>query len=157
MKKHLFFVVNFACLFFAACQLKQSSVEPALSTEQILAKRLDSLKAVASPGDLIVRLGDDFLSYYIKYMNENDYSYSHSGVIVEKDGRKMVVHITPDSANADRITYTPFDSFADINKTLQCALFRYQIPESEKEKALAIIDSFRRSDVRFDRLYELNT
>jgi len=159
MKKHLFFVVSIACRFLIACQLQQPAgePEPVLSKEQTLEKRLDSLQAVASPGDLIVRLGDDFLSYYIKYMNEKDYSYSHAGIIVEKDGQKMVVHITPDSVTSDRITYTPFDSFADINKTLQCAIYRYQIPDNEKEKALSIIDSFRRNYVRFDRLYELNT
>ena len=157
MKKHRLLLSFFICLLLAACQSR--SVDPAapLSKEQWLARDVDSLKRTAAVGDLIVRLGDDFLSYYIKQMNEKDPSFSHAGVVVEKDGQKRVAHITPDSADKDGIAYIPIDSFINPSKTLQCALYRYNITPEEKLKAASIIEEFRQHNAIFDRLYDLKT
>jgi hypothetical protein len=43
------------------------------------------------------------LSYQIRLLNNRDKSYSHAGMILEKDGKKWVAHITPFESGADTI------------------------------------------------------
>lgn len=157
MKKHLL-LFAFCAAALLACQSKNPKRQaPPLSEEEKALLKVDSLKKAAVGGDLLVRLGDDFLSYHIKNMNEKDRSFSHAGIVVEREGKKLVAHITPDSATQDRIVYVPIDSFVNPSKTLDCALYRYSISQAEKTAALNLIEDYRRQNVRFDRWYDLTS
>jgi hypothetical protein len=152
------FLVYIAVLFLFACKQKLAeNLALPLSNEKQALKDLDSLKKTAIAGDLLVRLGDDLLSYQIKYLNEADQSYSHAGMIIEKEGEKLVAHITPDDSDKNGINYIPIDSFLNPAKNLKCALYRYSFHSKEKENTLSTIEKYKRSHFQFDRLYDLST
>ncbi len=156
MKKHysLCFV---AVLLFAACTQTQSSSAPLSAREAAVLQNLDGLKKNAAPGDLVVRLGDDLLSYQIRFMNEKEQLWSHAGIVMEMGGKKVVAHITPDEAEKDGIQYAPIDSFLAPQKNLSCALYRYDFTPAERDSFVATINGFHSSGMHFDRLYQLNT
>lgn len=150
----LFIVV----LLFCTCkqELADEKLSP-LSKEGQVLENLDSLKRIASSGDLLVRLGDDLLSYQIKYLNEVDQSYSHAGMIVEKGAEKLVAHIAPDESDRDGIQYIPIDSFLNPAKNLKCALYRYNFTAVEKTATVSSIEKYKQENLHFDRLYDLRT
>jgi hypothetical protein len=123
----------------------------------IVAQRIDSLKKMALSGDLIVRLGEDVLSYQIKYLNEKDQRFSHAGMIIEKANQKFVVHLGPEENGGDSIRYLPIDSFLNPSKNLNCALFRYDFSPEERLNTINAIEKFKTSGVHFDWLYDLST
>lgn len=146
-------------LLLNACTQKQPAAAP-LSEEGKEAgvrRNLDSLKNTAAAGDLVVRLGDDLLSYQIKFLNEKDQSYSHAGVVVERNGQKLIAHITPDEGDKDGIQYSPVDSFLHPAKNLSVALYRYDFSSAERDSLPVIIDGYKRTNVHFDKLYDLTT
>jgi hypothetical protein len=123
----------------------------------LVTEKLDSLKKMAISGDLIVRLGDDVLSYQIKYLNEKDQRFSHAGMIIEKDNQKFVVHLGPEENGGDSIRYLPVDSFLNPAKNLNCALYRYDFNAAERSGTIHAIENFKSSGVHFDWLYDLST
>ena len=147
-----------ACIMIIACQSHETAA-PAkkLSPDEQISHNIDSLKKIASEGDLIVRLGDDMISYQIKFLGEKDRSYSHAGVITEKDGRKWVTHITPEAGLGDTIQLTPIDSFITPGKNLRCALYRYNLTPTEKDSLRVVFDRLRQKHIRFDRVYDITT
>jgi hypothetical protein len=133
---------------------KTQVIAPVTDTIQ---QQLNRLKDTALTGDLIVRLGDDLLSYQIKFLNEKEQDYSHAGIITEANGEKMVAHIAPDEMVSDGVQYTPLDSFLNPQKNLTCALYRYQLSQPERDSFIAIIQQHKAAGTRFDRFYDLRT
>lgn len=125
--------------------------------EKGFADSIALLKAVAKPGDLVLRLGDDFLSHQIKYMSQKDPSFSHVGIVVAKNGEATVCHIYPDTDNGDTVRYEAVDRFLNPAKTLSCALYRYDFSEEERTAFLAALDGFAKRGVHFDKLFDLST
>jgi hypothetical protein len=118
---------------------------------------IDNLKNMAEEGDLIVRLGDDMLSYSIKFLSETDHSYSHAGIIVKEGSQKKVLHITPDTAVHDLIQSIAIDSFIDPKKNLVAGLYRFQLSSAEKALFLERLHSYEKQGVKFDRKYDVKT
>lgn len=120
---------------------------------------IDSLKNICQQGDLIVRLGDDFISDRIRYLSAKDYSYSHAGIIVIHNNEKMVCHIYPDdfTPGADTIRFDKIDTFLNRRTNLKCALYRYDLSGSEKINMQHELDKYYDNKVRFDKKYELKT
>lgn len=153
------FLLIVSLLFLASCT---SSSEPGkvaapLTEREVVQRDLDRLKDSAQEGDLIVRLGDDMLSYSIRFLSQTDPSYSHTGVVVMRNGEKRVCHIYPDEAGADTVRYDPIDSFASPVKNLQCGLYRYTLSGAEKSAFLAYLAGYEKAGAHFDRLYDLAT
>ena len=144
-------------ILLSSCQSGEIKHTASLSPQEEAAKSLDSLKQKAQAGDLIVRLGDDILSYQIKFLNEKDQSFSHAGIIVENGHKKLVAHISPEDSTKNTVQYLPIDSFLNLQKNLAGALYRYDFSSSEKAAVNETIDRYRKDGVRFDRLYDLST
>ena len=130
--------------------------EPAKDTNQLY---LDSLKNVCLPGDLVVRLGDDLISDQIRFLSEKDHSYSHAGMIVTHNNKKMVCNISPgDFANtADTIRYDAIDSFLNAKNNLAYALYRYDLSDSEKSELQVQLNNYHEQKIHFDKVYDLKT
>jgi hypothetical protein len=160
MCKRLLPVILLLSIFFISCNStdvdKKTNSRPLSRSEQIQ-YNLDSLKRVAASGDLITRLGDDILSYQIKLMNDSDKAYSHTGLIVEREGQKFVAHIAPDEDGGDTLKYIPIDQFLDTTKNLNCALYRYDFSGDERALMASTIDNFKKVNLHFDWLYDLST
>ncbi len=160
MRNSFYLLFFFCAFFFWSCTNNKAETTVAAAPSELEERpplNLDSLKLAARPGDLITRLGDDILSYQIKFLNEKDQSFSHAGVVVEQNGQLKVAHIAPDDTGKDIVHYLPIDSFANPVKNLSCALFRYAISDAEKQAAVAAIEAYRKKNIHFDRLYDLAT
>ena len=142
---------------FAACNTHTDTVPEVRTPDQKIAANIAELKSTAANGDLVVRLTDDLISERIRYLNEADFSYSHSGLIIEQNGVKYVCHIETDDHYADTIQMVAIDSFLNPAKNISCALYRYNLSAPEKDSLQAIIETYRKNDVRFDRVFDLAT
>ena len=152
----LLLLLSFSCIACTSALKENSPVEQP-TKETIVRDSLALLNTIAKSGDLVVRLGDDFLSQQIRYMSHRDHSYSHVGVVVERDGKKFVCHIAPDPNNADTIRYEPVDSFLNPQKNIACGLYRYDLTTGETVAFLSTLDSFSQKKVHFDKVYNLAT
>jgi hypothetical protein len=151
-------IASITCIFLiASCNDANRPVPKARTKEQLVQEDLQRLKDSAQTGDLILRAGDDMLSQQIKYLNQNDQTYSHSGLIMVQKGQKMVCDIYPYRNDADTIEFQPIDSFANPSRNLSCALYRYNLSGPERDSLISIIEQYRSNNVRFDRLYDLST
>jgi hypothetical protein len=132
---------------------------PQQSVKDTIQQHIDSLKKICQPGDLVVRLGDDFISDRIRYLSVRDHSYSHAGIIVTHDNKKMVCNIYPDDfvIGADTVRYDIIDSFLNRKTNLTCALYRYDLNDSEKINFQEELDSYHKREIHFDKKYDLNT
>lgn len=159
----LSFFFTFFLLALLACNANNagskltSVTTPHELAEMKIADSLHLLNTVAKPGDLVARLGDDFLSHQIRYMSQKDPSFSHVGIIVSRGGQNLVCHIYPDAAGGDTVHYEAVDSFLNPKNTLTCALFRYNFSGPETAAFLATLDSFARHGVHFDKVYDLSS
>lgn len=154
--KGLYWIVT--VLFLFGCKEQEKKKEPKEVKQTNTVKlQIDSLKRVAQLGDLVLRLGDDMLSYSIRFLSEQDKSFSHSGIIAEHNGEKVVCHIYPHENDADTIQYEPIDTFINPLKNVQCGLYRYDLSSSEQGDFFSQIDVYRKKKVHFDRLYDLRT
>jgi Permuted papain-like amidase enzyme, YaeF/YiiX, C92 family len=131
--------------------------EPMISKEQEIQNNIDSLKRLASDGDLIVRMNDNIISYEVKYLNETDKSFSHSGIIITRNNMKMVCDIVPEENGGDTVRFEPIDSFINPKQNLACGLFRYNFSEFEKNAFLSQLELYYRNKIHFDKKYDLNT
>ena len=160
MKKGFIFCLLTIMLlsFLSSCQSSNTAEKSSPSqTQSKITDSLTLLKTVAKSGDLVTRLGDDFLSHQIRYMSQQDPSFSHVGIVVKKDGETLVCHIYPDTNGGDTVRYEPVDSFLNPQKNLSCALFRYNFSEPEAAAFVKTLDSFAKHGVRFDKLYDLSS
>ncbi|GAB4092163.1 C40 family peptidase [Flaviaesturariibacter terrae] len=133
-----------------------AAVPAALPADPVPA-RMDSLKALARPGDLLFRLGDDMVSYSIRFLSEKDPSYSHVGLLVPVNGSLQVAHIGPYDGGRDTLHSEPIDSFLNPAKNLLAGLYRFRISDAERVRFLANVDGWRRRGVHFDYWYDLGT
>lgn len=152
----LAFSVFVICLY--ACNSEEVTPEQKpLTKEQQLRNNLDSLKRTAINGDIVLRLADDIVSQQVSQLNETDKSYSHAGVVAEYGGKKFVYHIAPNIAGADTIERIPIDSFINPEKNIKCALYRYNMSPTESDSLIKIIEGYKKKDIRFDIVYNLQT
>ena len=150
-------------VIFISCneniQVKTVDVIPKTSLKDTIQLHIDSLKKICQPGDLVVRLGDDFVSDRIRYLSVTDHSYSHAGIVVMHNNTKMICNIYPEDvvAGADTVRYDPIDSFLNRRTSLTCALYRYDLSESEKVNFEEELNSYHNNKIHFDKKYDLAT
>jgi hypothetical protein len=152
----------FALLIFSCNQnesIPAADLTPGPPAKDTILLHIDSLKNICQTGDLLVRLGDDFISDRIRYLSPKDHTYSHAGIIIIHDGKTLVCHIYPDDfvPGADTIRYDLIDSFINTRTNLKCALYRYDLSDSEKINVEAEFENYHNKKVHFDKAYELKT
>ena len=164
LKRFLILTILIFCgLQFLSCNShNHEAVQPvaakhqATTTEQIQ-HNIDSLKTMATDGDLVVRMNDNLISYAVKSLNETDKSFSHSGIIITLDHEKMVCSIEPGNKGADTVRFEPIDSFINPQHNLACGLFRYNLSDAERALFLGKLIKYHESKTRFDMRYDLTT
>ncbi|RYY40429.1 MAG: hypothetical protein EOO08_04660 [Chitinophagaceae bacterium] len=159
--KHL--CTAFALFVLTACTGAEQRGEsvavqpaPTIATDPVPA-RIDSLRRASRPGDLLLRLGDDMMSYSIRYLSESDPSYSHVGLLIQRKGELQVAHIGPYPNGGDTLRYEPIDSFINPATNLEAGLYRFRISEAERERFLNNVQAWGRKGVHFDYAYDLRT
>jgi hypothetical protein len=158
MRTFLIVAILFSSLIYLSCgstKAEQKKVE--LTPEQLIQKKLDSLKLIAQPGDMLARMNDNILSYHVRNFNPTDKSFSHGGIVVLRQGQKMVCSIDANEKGLDTVRYDVIDSFLNPKQNFLCGLFRFDITETEKENFLKELDAFHDKNVHFDKRYDLAT
>ncbi len=159
---HYILYYSFGFLIFS-CNQNESiptvDLTPEPPVKDTIQLHIDSLKNICQPGDLVVRLGDDFISDRIRYISAKDHSYSHAGIIVIHDYKKMVCNIYPDDfvPGADTIRYDIIDSFLNTRTNLKCALYHYDLSDTENIQLEAQLNNYYRKKVHFDKTFDLKT
>ena len=162
MRAFVYCIILFS-LAFSACNSADQPTPPpvtALTAQQQVQLSVDSLKAACSEGDLILHLNDDIVGSTIRNMNEKDKSFSHSGIVVIRDGKKMVCNIYPalkPDSKTDTIRYEPLDSFLNPTLNLDAGLFRYDLSPLEKKSFLATLEEMKAKNPHFDERYDYST
>ncbi|RYY90089.1 MAG: hypothetical protein EOO15_04010 [Chitinophagaceae bacterium] len=161
MKLHRPFFYLLTVFCFCACTDgkpdKDARGAKAAAPTDPVAGRIDSLKRLAQPGDLLFRLGDDMMSYSIRYLSERDPSYSHVGLLVERGGSLQVAHIGPYPDGRDTLQCEPIDSFINPVKNLDAGLYRFHLSEAEKTLLIANVRKCAEQKVHFDYAYDVRT
>ncbi len=163
MKPFLSVAVLMSCFFFTACNNGDAPAnQPAkpLTALEKIAVDMDSFKARCFEGDLIVHLNDDIVSDVIRHMNEKDESFSHSGIVVIRNGEKFVCNIYPSihpNTAIDTIRYEPLDSFINPKLNLAAGLFRYDLSPREIGSFVAELDRFKSKKPTFDERYQYDS
>ncbi len=137
--------------------VKPAVVEKQVTPEEKIMKNVTMLKETAKSGDLLVRLNDDIISDRVRFINEQDKTYSHTGMVVERNNQKFVAHIAPEELPGDTVQYITIDSFINPAKHVSCALYRYDISEAERSALSHVLDSFRTRPSHFDYIYDITT
>jgi Permuted papain-like amidase enzyme, YaeF/YiiX, C92 family len=134
-------------------------IPPNVISADTIQQHIDSLKKICQSGDLVVRLGDDFISDRIRYLSVTDHSYSHAGIVVIHNNEKMVCNIYPDdfNTNADTVRYDIIDSFLNKRTNLKCALYRYDLSDNEKINLKEQLNFYHKKKIHFDKKYDLKT
>ena len=143
------FLVSFSCTSRPA----EKKIE--LTPEQLTQQKIDSLKSIAREGDLITRMNDNIISFHLKNFNLTDKSFSHAGVVVMKNGQKLVCNIDANEKGLDTVRYDPIDSFISPKDNYICGLFRYKLSETEKQNFLNEINAYHDRKAHFDRFFDL--
>jgi hypothetical protein len=153
------YFIGIAFIFFLnfSCTPGPGKKEVELTPEQLTQQKIDSLKLIAQNGDLLTRMNDNIISFHLKNFNLADKSFSHAGVIVVKDGQKLVCNIDANEKGFDTVRYDPIDSFIDPKENYICGLFRYQLSETEKQEFVKGLNSYHDRKAHFDRVFDLDT
>jgi hypothetical protein len=155
----IFLSVLVLCVLVCTISCTNNSAETAkpLTKEEQLQKNLDTLKAVIQDGDLITRMNDNVMSYQIRVLNANDRTFSHAGIIMTKDGKKIVCNIDAGPKGMDTVRYEAIDSFLNLKDNSICGLFRYKLSNEERQAFLNELNAYHDKRAKFDHAFDPDT
>jgi hypothetical protein len=137
--------------------------KPLNKEEQIIKtnkKIIDSCKSKLQRGDLLLRMGNDFISQILADLSPNEKMYSHAGIIEIVDGKPFIYNINPKSTNFiddDTIRLEPIDSFLNPLYNKAVGLYRYDLTPTETNAFIDTIKAFKMQKVRFDMRFDIKT
>jgi hypothetical protein len=102
-------------------------------------------------------MNENIISYHVKNFNQVDKSFSHAGMVIMKDGRKMVCNIDANEKGKDTVRFDAIEKFIDPDENYRCGLFRFDINETEKENLFKELNSYHDHYAHFDRRFDLAT
>ncbi len=144
-------------LFFSCNSSTANPPAVELTPQQIIQKNIDSLLKTVEPGDMITRMNENIISYHVKNFNQVDKAFSHAGIVVIKDGKKVVCNIDANEKGVDTVRYDAIEKFIDPGENYICGLFRFDLNETEKENFYKELNSYHDRHAHFDRAFDLAT
>jgi hypothetical protein len=109
-------------------------------------------------GDLVVRMNRDPSSQFIKYFNQKDKSFSHSGIVLFDHGYPYVYHIINGEENPDqKIRKDSLKQFCSPRRNAGFGIYRYNMSAGEISKLKDIIHEGYAKGLRFDSLFSLKS
>jgi hypothetical protein len=147
----------FPILFFSCNSTTANPPIVELTPQQVIQKNIDSLIKTAEPGDMITRMNENIISYHVKNFNQVDKAFSHAGIVIMKDGRKVVCNIDANEKGKDTVRYDAIENFIDPSENYICGLFRFDLSETEKENFYKELNSYHERHAHFDRRFDLAT
>lgn len=109
-------------------------------------------------GDLILRHSRGFVSDAILSFSTREPEFSHSGIIRKVDGVTYVYHATGGEENvSNAMKRDKLALYCHPAAVFKFGIFRYDIPETEMEQFLAILDQNYADKMEFDLSFEMET
>jgi hypothetical protein len=121
---------------------------------------VDSLRSMVQTGDLVARMGDDWVSQSIRSYSRKEKRYSHAGIALREGDQVYVVHIMPAKTpgdGGDTVRKEPLDSFLSHRQNVEIGLYRFAINEEEKKHFMRYFDTCRRNNVHFDDSFNIKS
>src|SRR5436309_2246580 len=147
----------FSPLVFISCNSSTAKPKVELTPQQVIQKNIDSLIKTAQPGDMIARMNENIISYHVKNFNYSDKSFSHAGIVMMRNGEKVVCNIDANEKGKDTVRYDRIESFIDPKENYRCGLFRFNLSETEKENFIKELNGYHDRHAHFDRRFDLAT
>jgi hypothetical protein len=157
MRTFSFSSLVFLCAIISSCSSTTAEKKIELTPEQRIQQKIDTLKVTAQDGDLITRMNDNLISFHVKNLNDTDRTFSHAGVVMTRNGQKMVCNIDANEHGYDTVRYDPIDSFINPKQNYICGLFRYKISDTEKQNFISELNKYHDKNAHFDRVFDLET
>ncbi len=151
------------CYSLVLCFIVSCTSKPITKEEQINKTNnsiLDSCKKNLKRGDLVLRMGNDFISQILADLSPHEKMYSHAGIVEVVEGKPYIYNINPKSTNDindDTLRLEPVDSFLNPQHNKAMGLFRYDITEAETIAFIDAIKAFQQQKVRFDMKFDIKT
>ncbi len=140
--------------------LKTSKLD-SLQEKIILQKavlQINSIKNSIKTGDLITRTGNDFTSQSLKSLNQRNKTYSHCGIAFVKADSVFIFHALGGEWNPDqKILKQSLLQFTDPVNNNNVGIFRFNVPDSLKEKWTEAAIDYYIKGISFDMDFDLNS
>jgi Permuted papain-like amidase enzyme, YaeF/YiiX, C92 family len=160
MKKNLFVLSIFSILLCGSCK-NSKPITPVSKAELTQKNNVTVLKEcyqLAQRGDLILRMGDDFISQVLADIAPKEKKFSHSGIVEIVNGKPFVYSINPKSAKNiedDTVRLEPIDSFLNPAKNTAVGLYRYKLSAAGIDSMIQTIRVYQRKKARFDMRFDI--
>jgi hypothetical protein len=119
---------------------------------------VDSVEKLVRTGDLILRTGNDYTSFFFKQMNLQDKTFSHCGLALNENGKVFVYHALGGEFNPDqKILRQTLRQFVNPLENEIFGVYHLQLPSSIATDCLKKADSLYRAGVMFDLGFDLAT
>lgn len=121
-------------------------------------QKIDSVKALAQTGDLIVRNGIDEVSAATRKFNRKDTTYSHCGIIQVENDSVFIYHALGGSYNpSQKLMRQVIDSFCNPKDVDQFAIYRYNLSPLQNIQLSEIVHEKYYSRLPFDMFFNYQT
>lgn len=162
--KHLFiFIVITVFIFGCANDNPANNIaEKKLSPEEdTLAQRwkivytaIDSI----CQGDLVLRCGNDMVSYSLRDFSQAEKIYSHTGIALRTDSGMYIFHNMAGDLNPDEVMKMErADSFLTPVINTAVGIYRYDLSEKEISGLKTIVMEHYKNKLPFDMSFDLST
>lgn len=105
-------------------------------------------------GDLVLRRGKSVESYTV-YIADDTSDFSHIGVIVMENQKPYVIHAVPNPSHF--VLKESLEDFISSDNCSHYAVYRYEMPDENKNGISQLAQSFYEKKYRFDDRYDLST
>lgn len=83
-------------------------------------------------GDLVLRMNNDPMSFFIKNFNRKDQRYSHAGIVLMENGKPFIFHIINGTEIvSEKMRKDSLGAFADPRQNSAFGIYRYKLKEEE--------------------------
>ncbi|TBR20164.1 MAG: hypothetical protein EPO57_01160 [Chitinophagaceae bacterium] len=156
--KNIFFCILLSATLFACFDSDKEYTKPVVSSNSIEARWSIINPAIDSvqDGDLILRCGNDHVSFTLKDFSHTEKLYSHSGIALKTDSGIYVYHNMAGDFNPDEIMRSDrIDSFLTPAKNEAFGIYRYDFTELERQSLKEIIFEHYKNKLPFDMNFDL--
>ena len=109
-------------------------------------------------GDLVLRMNNDPMSFFIKNFNRKDQRYSHAGIVLMENGKPFIFHIINGTEIvSEKMRKDSLGAFADPRQNSAFGIFRYKLKEEELKGLKKKILQWYKKGLRFDAAFNLQT
>lgn len=129
-----------------------------LDTLPVNIRMLDSARNLIRTGDLVLRTGNDMVSYYFKQLNVKDSTYSHCGLADVRNGKVYIYHALGGRYNpSQELLHEPLETFISAEENEGFGIYRLAYSAGEEAQVMNTADSLYKEKVQFDIKFDLNT